>query len=93
MHPTAQMSVLKSGTFLYSGLRVCRVRIIQTDFRPGSGDIDDPPEIQNDLRGIFFNVQYTPANEDRFSVGGGYFESLDKAIEAVDKSVSGLTWD
>ncbi len=93
MNPSNEMSVVKAGSFLHSGHRVCRVRIVLTDFRPGSGDVEDEPEIQNDLHGEFFHVQYTPVNEERFSVGGGYFGSLVEAIEAVNKSVSGLEWD
>ncbi len=42
MNPSEQEQVVREGTFLYDGERLCRVRIIQVGLRPGSGDSEDP---------------------------------------------------
>lgn len=85
--------VLRTGTFLYNGFRVCKVRIVRTDLRPGSGDAEDPEEWREDKHGVFFRVDYAPPRSERFSAGGGYFSAIDEAIQAVENSVSGIEWD
>jgi hypothetical protein len=85
--------VVKTGTFRYDGLPLCRVRIVQTTFRPGSGDHQDPEEWREDRSGTFFRIDYTPPRSERFGAGGGYCESLDVAIQTVEKSVEGVAWD
>lgn len=92
MNELAEMVVVKSGTFLYSGLRICKVRILQTNFRPGSGVYEDPPELKNDKSGTFFEVRYVFPSKERFSIGG-YFESLDEAVAKVENAVTGVEWD
>ena len=92
MNDSTEKQAVKGGTFLYDGLRICKVRILQTNFRPGSGDYGDPPEFKNDKYGTFFEVQYTFPREERFSVGG-YFESLDEAVARVENALSGVEWD
>lgn len=93
MNEPTEKPVVKSGTFLYSGLRVCKVRILQTDFSPGTGDHEDPPDVQNDKHGTFFEVQYTAPREQRFAAGGGYFRSLAEAVAQVERKVAGVLWD
>jgi hypothetical protein len=43
--------VVLHGTWLYAGEILCDVQIIHTNFRPGSGDYKDPPEIEEDQYG------------------------------------------
>lgn len=85
--------IVKAGTFHYDGLRLCKVRIVQTDFRPGSGDHEDSEELREDQSGIFFRIDYTAPRSDLFSAGGGYFASLEEAVHAVAQSVQGVEWD
>lgn len=42
-------TVVKLGVFLYDGRIECDVRIVHSPIRYGSGDYEDPPEIENDL--------------------------------------------
>lgn len=93
MNESTEKPVVRSGTFLYDGLRICRVRILQTDFCPGSGDYEDPPEVREDKYGTFFEVQYTPPREERFAAGGGYYESLAEAVATAEQAVAGVEWD
>src|SRR5438105_2177989 len=85
--------VVKSGTFCYDGLRLCKVRIVQTDFRPGSGDHEDSEEWREDHVGTLFRIDYTPPHCDRFSAGGGYCPSFEDAVKSVERSVQGVLWD
>ncbi len=93
MNESTEKPIVKSGTFLYAGLRVCKVRILQTDFCPGSGDYEDPPEVQNDKHGTFFEIQYTAPREQRFAAGGGCFGTLAEAVAQVERKVAGVQWD
>ncbi len=85
--------VVKTGTFHYGGLPVCKVRIVQTDFRPGSGDRADAAEVREDRAGTFFRIEYSPPRAEQFRAGGGYHSSLHAAMEAAMRSVEGLVWD
>jgi hypothetical protein len=93
MDSSTQQPVLKSGSFLYDGQRICKVRIVQTDFSPGSGDYEDEPEFRDDKHGTFFDVQYTSPREERFTGGGPGYASLEAAVAAVEKIVIGVQWD
>jgi hypothetical protein len=92
MNESTEKPVVKSGTFLYGGLRICKVRIVKTDFWPGSGDYEDPPEFQEDKYGEFYEVQYTELRGERFSPYS-YHESLDEAVASVEKAATGVEWD
>jgi hypothetical protein len=85
--------IVKTGTFLYDGLPLCRVRIVQTDFKPGSGDHEDSEEWREDQTGIFFRIDYRPPRSDHFAAAGGYCASLEEAMDAVAMSVQGVAWD
>jgi hypothetical protein len=85
--------IVMTGTFRYDGLPLCKVRIVQTDVRPGSGDNEDSEEQKEDDMGIFFRIDYTPARSDRFAAGGGHCASLQDAIHTVEQSVEGVVWD
>lgn len=44
-----ESNVVKKGTFLYDGTVECDLRIVYSKIRYGSGDYEDPPELENDL--------------------------------------------
>lgn len=84
--------VVKTGTFNYGGLPLCKVRIVQTDSRPGSGDAEDSEGWRQDQGGTFFRIDYTPARSDHFVTGAGYCSSRQEAMRAVERSVDGVVW-
>jgi hypothetical protein len=93
MESSSTDRVVKTGTFHYDGLPVCKVRIVQTCVRPGSGDHEDAEEWREDQTGIFFRIDYTLPRSDRFAAGGGYCDSLSEAMDAVAGSVEGVVWN
>ena len=93
MEQPSTEQVVKTGTFRYDGLPLCKVRIVQTNFRPGSGDHQDSEEWREDHTGIFFRIDYTPPRSDRYAAGGRYCASLQEAMHAVERSVEGIVWD
>jgi hypothetical protein len=92
MNTPEKQQVVREGTFLYDGERLCRVRIVQVGFRPGSGDHEDPKEWREDQHGTFYRIDYTPPRTDRFCAGGGYLPTLEAAVRAVEESVAGVEW-
>ena len=90
----ADGTIVKQGTFLYDNSVRCRVKICQTDYRPGSGDHEDPPKLREDVEGTFYQVWFEPAGGDgRFSDGGGTCETLSDAIRIVEAKVGPVIWD
>ena len=84
--------LVRCGTFLYDGSVRCVVEIWQTDFRPGSGDHEDPDDIREDAHGTFFEIRYRWPGE-RSQAGGGYCDSLAEATAAVEATVEQVTWE
>jgi hypothetical protein len=79
--------VVLEGVWLYGGTTECRIAIIRRDVRYGSADYEDPPEVAQDLEAETFEVLYTAAGDpDRFAAGGGQFQSLETAREAVESA-------
>jgi hypothetical protein len=85
--------VVKRGTFLYGGSLRCAVEIVQTDFRPGTGDYEDPEEAREDAHGLFFDIRYASAGPRQFSSGVAGFESLEAAVSHVETSVADVCWE
>jgi hypothetical protein len=92
MKASEKEQIVREGTFLYRGERLCRVRIVRVGFRPGSGDDGDPEEWREDQHGRFYRIDYTPPRSDRFGAGGGYQPTLKAAVQAVEGSVAGVEW-
>lgn len=93
MSSEATYRVVKRGEFLYDGSVRCGIEIVQTDFRPGTGDHDDPPELRDDIRGTFYEIRYQSAGSDgRFSSGVVGFESVESAMSHVDSVAKGVRW-
>jgi hypothetical protein len=73
--------VVMVGTFLYAGEIECDIRIVRSPVLYGSGDHQDPPEIQNDQEREAFYVQYGSTSERGvFNAGSGAFLSLAEAM-------------
>ena len=85
--------IIKTGKVTYDNSTFYLVRIVKTNFKPGSGDHEDPPEIANDEYGIFFEVQYAPPNENVFRAGGGYFDTVEGAVSEANSKSGGVAWD
>jgi hypothetical protein len=86
---------VRRGIWLYDGTVTCRVEIWRRAVRPGSGDYEDEAEWRNDQEGEWYEVQYLPP-PDGLSVtaGGGYYDQLGKAIDAVRVAThSTVRWD
>ena len=85
--------VVKRGTFTYDGSVQCGVEIVQTDFRPGTGDHEDAPELREDTHGTFYEIRYQSAGGDgRFSSGVFGFESVEAAMRHVESVASSIRW-
>ncbi len=83
---------VKEGTFLY-GTVSCDVRIVRTEMRQGSGDYEDPPEIQDDQPGTYFYIEWgSTTKRGEFSAGGGGCPTLAGAVEAAEKQVGNIKW-
>ena len=85
-------SLVKRGTFCYDGSVRCAVEIWQTDFRPGSGDYEDPEDIREDARGTFFEIRYASPGQERMTAGGGWCDSLQAAIRDVESVARDVQW-
>jgi len=93
MNPQAKEAVVKRGTFLYGGTWRCAVEIIQTDFRPGTGDYEDPEEIREDTHGVFFEIRYASAGPRQFSSGVVGLENLAAAVAHVESAAADVQWE
>ena len=78
-------NTVKTGTFLYADEVRLGIRIVRHEYRPGTGDPFDEPQIREDLEGTFYEIQYgsTTAREN-FVAGGGYFDPLEKAVQNAE---------
>ncbi len=89
-------AVVKEGSFLYDGKVECDVRIVRSPVRYGSGDYEDPPDIQNDLKRETFYIEYgSTTQRGVFTAGGGGFASLAEAMayaQAAPGIESTLRW-
>lgn len=69
-----------------------KIEILKTNFRPGSGDYEDPPEIRNDEYGEFYKVIYTAPGESDVKAEGEFYASLDEAKKHVEANYKGVVW-
>ena len=82
---SSDQTVVKEGTFLYDGTIECDVRIVHSPVRYGSGDHEDPPDIQNDSEQDTYYVQYgSTTDRGVLNAGGGGYSSLADAIAGVE---------
>lgn len=89
-----EVVVAKTGKFLYGNSTEVKIRIVQRNFRPGTGDEEDDPEYRDDQPGIWFEIEYgSVIDPNRYSTGGGYFRSIEEALKAAEKKVHLIEWE
>lgn len=81
--------IVKTGTFVYGETTEGTIQIVQTSWRPGSGDPEDPEEFREDQAGTFFRIDYRFMNS---TPGGGYFNSLEEAIRSAESNCQNVKW-
>ena len=90
----ASDTIARVGFFLYDGAVRCPLRIVKTDLRPGSGDVEDSPEIADDQSGPWFRVDVTAAGDpNRWRVGGGYFRTQEEAERHLKETFTDVYWE
>lgn len=66
----------KIGEWIYNGLPLA-VRLFRSDVLYGSGDVYDPPEIQNDRAVECYYMELQVAGEDRWGVLKAFLTEAD----------------
>jgi hypothetical protein len=80
-------SVVKIGTFRYDGTVLCDLRIVLSAVHYGTGDIDDPAEIRDDLQQSTYYIQYgSTTQRGIFQSGSSGFRSLAEAIAEAEST-------
>ena len=90
-------TVVKEGTWLYDGSVPTGVRIVSCSIRYGSGDWQDPPELQEDHVVPGFDVQWASPTtpRDYGENPSAVFPSLRDAVahaERAEWAASTLKW-
>ena len=83
--------VVLSGSWIYGDEVAEGVHIIKSNFRPGSGDYEDPPEIANDAFGVFFGLRFGKYANEHSGEGGAY-TTIDEAMEHAKSVCPSLRW-
>ena len=78
------MNIIEKGYFLYGGCRRVEVVICRESIRFGSGDEEDPPEVQEDLPGTWWRLWYG-------GQAGRFFPSLAEAEAEAGRY--GTVWE
>ena len=83
-------TVVKHGTFLYSGTVECDVRILHSPVRFGSGDHSDTSDIRDDLAVDTFYVEYgSTTQRGVYTAGDGGHSSISEAIASAEAALGG----
>lgn len=90
MEPVIETLVL-SGTWLYADEIEKEVHVIKSNFKPGSGDYEDPSEIQDDQYGDFYDIRIGKYPDGKPPYGGGY-STQSEAMEYAAKICPSLRW-
>ena len=86
-------TIIQAGTYLYEGTVRGDLRIVRTNFSPGTGDHLDAPEVRDDQPGTWFDVHYTPAGDrGQFKNGILGFRTLQEALAWVEGKFTGVDW-
>lgn len=83
--------VILSGTWLYGGTENNEVHIIKTNYKPGSSDYEDEPEVRDDQFGIFYGIQFGAYSREKNFMGGVY-SSVKEAKEYAATVCPALNW-
>ena len=85
-------NVIGKAELLYSGERTYNAVIIKKDFIPGTGDYEDPDEIQNDKICECYLVLYEDLiNTDNY-ISGAYHLTLEEAKTSIEQTVGFQKW-
>lgn len=88
-----QEKIIKTGFTKYDNTTPYRVEIVETNFKPGSGDQDDSPEIQLNQYGYFYMIKYYSPPSFEFPAEGGWYDYLKETIFVSEKKTSGMIWE
>ena len=89
-------TLLRTGTWLYDGTVPSRVEVWLRPVKYGTGDYEDPPEIEDDQYGKFYEVYFHPPGNigGGRPFGGGHYTDLQSALDDVEKDTQGtIKWD
>ena len=88
-----QSKIIKIGKAKYDNTTPYKVEISETNFKPGSGDYEDPPEVRNDQFGRFYEIVFYSPPDYKFTSGGGWYDSLQEAIRVAESKTGGIIWE
>jgi len=90
-------TLIRTGTWLYDNTVPSRVEIWLRPVKYGTGDYEDPPEIQDDQYGGFYEIYYHPPGDiggGGGPSGGGCHTDLASALAEVEKDTHGtVRWE
>ena len=76
-----QDHVVLTGTYQWSGVAECDVKVVLSPVRYGTGDYDDPPDVAEDAEIPTYYLWWGSTTERGvFNAGGGAFASLEEAV-------------
>ena len=84
--------LILSGTWLYDGSKENEVHVIKTNFKPGTGDDEDEPEVKEDQYGIFYGIHIGTLSGKQPFMGGAY-SSVKEAKEYASTVCPSLNWN
>ncbi|MBF0209153.1 MAG: hypothetical protein HQK53_20025 [Oligoflexia bacterium] len=86
--------IVKKGKFLYADSIEVDLQIVHWTFRPGTGDYEDDPEFQDDQPGDWYEMRYcSPCKDSDYYSGGGFYKTVEAAMEHASKMVKIVSWD
>lgn len=85
--PFLGKSIVKTGTFRYGGSVPCDIRIVFSPVQYGTGDVEDPAEVANDLQQSTFYIQFgSTTQRGVFQSGCRGFQSLAEAVAKAEST-------
>ena len=92
MYPNSE--ILMQGVFYYANEVPTDIRIFKHNMKFGTGDYFDEKEIQHDLKGEFYYIEYGSTSErGKFVALSNHFLTLEDAINHAEKSVNAkINW-
>lgn len=81
---------VRSGTWLYDGSVVGRLRLVRRSVAYGTGDHEDPPEVRDDRAGTFYLIVFDSlAHPGTFGTEDGPFDTEADAIASAARLTNG----
>lgn len=88
-----KQQIVKRGICTYASSQLYEIIIVESQYRYGSGDYEDPSFIRDDQREQCFYTWFdTPSNRGAFCACGGVFSSIEEAIESIEKESYFSKW-